>query len=291
MHTSNKEKYIALRYGNIIHGGEYGIIIHGGASDYPIDPIIQSILDNLVDEAYTQLESNELALDVAEYIITKLEDSGQFNAGKGSVLNAHNQVEMDAAIMDGGTSMAGSVAGVHKIKNPIKAALKVLHSEEYVLLHGKGAEKFAHNLEIVNSSYFINQQNIYGTVGCAVLDRQGNLVSATSTGGSGKKEFNRIGDSPIIGAGLYADSKCAISCTGEGEYFIRTVAAHDVSSLIRYSILDPKSACETVLSKVLKMGGKGGIIGIDSKGNTFSCYNSVGMYMASKSSVKNKSRL
>lgn len=280
MHHRNKSMFKALRY---------GIIIHGGASDQPIDPSNQLILDNLSIEAYNQLESNKSALQVVEYVITHLEDSGKFNAGKGSMLNAYNQVEMDAAIMDGKSSKAGAVAGVQNIKNPIKAAIKVLHNKNYVLLHGKGAENFAssvHKLETVDKTYFTNIQNVYGTVGCAVLDKKGNLVSATSTGGSGLKEFNRIGDSPIIGSGLYADSKCAISCTGQGEYFMRTVAAHDVASLIRYSNLDLISACDETISKINKLGGRGGIIGIDSRGNTFSCHNSEYMYVSSKSSLK-----
>ncbi len=269
-----------------------------------------------LQKGYDMLSKGAEAVDVVEAVIKILEDSPLFNAGKGSVFTHDGTNEMDAAIMNGKTLNAGAVANVRKIKNPISAAKIIMEKSEFVFLTGKGAEKFAkiNNIEIVDTSYFFYQPrwdeyikvrdskatkldhdnssgtlepfnssiDKYGTVGCVVLDGYGNLAAGTSTGGIVNKEYNRIGDSPIIGAGTYANNKtCAVSCTGHGEDFIKLVAAYDVSALIEYKKLKLKTATERVIKKITDIKGRGGLIAIDYKGNIVMTFNTNGMYRGS----------
>lgn len=253
------------------------------------------------------------AVDVVEAVIKIMEDSPLFNAGKGAVFTHDGKNEMDAAIMNGKTLDAGAVANVRRIKNPISAAKAILNNSKFIFMCGQGAENFAkeNDIEIVDTSYFFYQPrwdefikvrdskttkldhdnssgmnepfdssiDKFGTVGCVVMDRFGNLAAGTSTGGIVNKNYNRIGDSPIIGAGTYANNKtCAVSCTGHGEDFIRIVAAHDVSSLMEYKKVKLKTAVSTVIKKLTEIRGRGGIIAIDAKGNITMQFNTNGMF-------------
>ena len=260
-------------------------------------------LAEAVDIGYAILEKGGTSLDAVEAVVQRLEDDSLFNAGKGSVFNSDGKVELDASIMDGNTLKAGAVAGVHHVKNPIRLARTVMEKSEHVFFIGDGAEKFAqeHGLELVDESYFftearwqslqkakakesLTEKEKHGTVGAVALDQHGNLAAATSTGGMTNKKFGRIGDSPIIGAGTYADNEtCAISATGHGEYFIRAVVAHDIASLIRYKRLSIQAAAEeVVMNKLAKLGGTGGIIAIDRNANIAMPFNTDGMYRAYK---------
>ena len=242
-----------------------------------------------------------------------MEDSPLFNAGKGAVFTHEGKNEMDASIMDGKTLNAGAVAGISVVKNPISAARKVMEESIHVMMAGKGADAFARSkgLEIVDPSYFHTDNRLemlkkikdkekieldhdgdkgyidreypdskFGTVGAIAVDRMGNLAAATSTGGMTNKRWNRIGDSPVIGAGTYANNKtCAVSSTGHGEYFIRSVVAYDISALMEYKGLSVKEAAEEVVhKKLVDMGGSGGVIALDAKGNFAMPFNTAGMY-------------
>ena len=237
-------------------------------------------------------ESSELAVIET---IKILEDSPLFNAGKGSVFNSNGKVENDASIMRGNDLNAGASSGTSNVKNPITLAADVMNHSEHVFLSGKGAENFAkqRNLDIVENEYFhtkfrYNQllnkkeKDKYGTVGCVAIDVDGNIVAGTSTGGMTNKKWGRIGDSPIIGAGTYADNNtCGISSTGSGEYFIRTVAAFQVSSLLENNDYDLKKAMSKVIhEKIGGIGGDGGMIGIDKNSNISMEFNTPGMYRA-----------
>ncbi len=262
---------------------------------------------------YDMLSNGAEAVDVVEAVIKILEDSPLFNAGKGSVFNHDGKNEMDAAIMNGKTLDAGAVANVRTIKNPISAAKAILNKSKFIFMCGQGAEKFAkeNDIEIVDTSYFFyqprwdefikvrdskntkldhdnksgmnepmnNSTDKYGTVGCVVLDRYGNLAAGTSTGGIVNKNYDRIGDSPLIGAGTYANNKtCAVSCTGHGEDFIRIVAAHDVSSIMEYRKVKLKKAVSRVIKKLTAIKGRGGMIAIDPKGHITMQFNTTGMF-------------
>jgi beta-aspartyl-peptidase (threonine type) len=235
------------------------------------------------------------ALDAVEMTIRVMEDNPLFNAGKGAVFTHEGKNELDASIMDGSNLAAGAVAAVTNIKNPIRAARMVMSRSPHVLLTGAGASQFAkeQGLEIVAPSYFYTQrrwnelQEILkkeknGTVGCCALDRHGNLAAGTSTGGMDNKRYNRIGDTPIIGAGTYANNAtCAISATGHGEYFIRWTVAHDISALMEYKGMSIQDAADLVVNKKLvKAGGSGGVIGLDRKGSIAMMFNSEGMFRA-----------
>ncbi|MEW6652194.1 MAG: isoaspartyl peptidase/L-asparaginase, partial [Bacteroidota bacterium] len=226
-----------------------------------------------------------------------LEDSPLFNAGKGSVLTENGEVELDASIMEGKTLAAGAVAGVKHIKNPINLARLVMEKSPHVMMIGIGAEEFAkqNNYELVDNKYFITeerwqqylkikeaQDKKHGTVGCVALDKNGNLAAGTSTGGMMMKKFGRVGDTPIIGAGTYADNNtCAVSATGHGEYFIRLSVAKDISSLIEYKNFSLEQAANEVINvKLTKIGGTGGVIAIDKNGNISMPFNTEGMFRA-----------
>lgn len=271
---------------------------------------------------YDMLQRGDSAVDVVQAVISVLEDSPLFNAGVGSVFTSNGEIKMDASIMNGRNLDAGSISNVQHIKNPIKAARMVMDSSKYIMFSSEGAEQFAgkHNLEMVDASYFYtihqyerwkgmkdstegnyihfvdsimafqkepvalkNIEEKYGTVGCVVLDKYGNLAAGTSTGGLMNKKYNRIGDSPIIGAGTYANNKtCAISCTGTGEDFIKTVAAKTVSDLIEFKGFSLEEATNDMIHVRFKeITGDGGMIAVDKYGTISFQWNTDGMFRAS----------
>jgi len=280
----------------------YVIVIHGGAGNISEDALSQEeefqykeALKKALDLGKKMLENGSSAVEVVEAIIMKLEDSPLFNAGKGSVFTYEGKNEMDASIMDGKTLNAGAVTGVERIKNPISAAVAVMNNSEHLMLSGKGAEKFAaeQDLKIVEPSYFYTekrfkdyekrkQSNKYGTVGCVVMDLDGNLAAGTSTGGMTMKRWNRIGDSPIIGAGTYANNNtCAVSCTGHGEYFIRNVVAYDMSAQLEYSKIPLQEAADNIImKKLVEQNASGGLIAVDKNGNIVMSFNTTAMFRA-----------
>ncbi len=297
----------------------YAIAIHGGAGT-----ITRTSMTPEKEAEYTQaltdaiaageavLQANGTAMDAVEAAIKSLEDCPLFNAGKGSVFTNQGKNEMDASIMTGQDLKAGAVAGVQNIKNPISLARAVMEQSEHVMLASTGAMEFAEKIgaEFAPDEYFFvpmrfeqlqkakesdsmvldhtedDTEKKFGTVGCVALDVHGNLAAGTSTGGMTNKKYGRVGDSPIIGSGTYANNAtCAISCTGHGEYFIRAVVAYDVSCLMEYKGLSLKEACAVVVNdKLVKLGGEGGLIAIDAQGNIDLPFNSEGMYRASKKS-------
>lgn len=304
---------VLLLYAAFAQAQDYVIVLHGGAGN----GIKEESINAEQQEAYEQKMNEALLagskvldtggaahLAVVE-VIKVLEDSPLFNAGKGAVLTYEAKNEMDASIMDGNTLNAGAVAGIGTVKNPITAALAVMQNSPHVMLSGKGAEDFAklQACEIVSEDYFKTEKRLkslqrykkaqgaistnwedskMGTVGCAVLDKNGNLAAGTSTGGMTGKRYGRIGDSPIIGAGTYADNNtCAVSCTGHGEYFIRYAVAHDVSARMAHGNESFQNAASAVIHKVLKpAGGDGGLIGVDKDGNVVMEFNTSGMFRA-----------
>ncbi len=281
---------------------DYVIVIHGGAgnsSNKDINAEQQEEYKQKLAEALSIgeeiLKNNGTCIEAIESTINFLENCPLFNAGKGAVFTHDGKNELDASIMNGADLNAGAVAGVTDIKNPISAAIKVMTHSEHVLLTGKGASKFARdqNLEMADSSYFYTKprweslqralkSEKYGTVGCVVLDKFGNLAAGTSTGGRTNKKYGRVGDSPIIGAGTYANNNtCAISATGHGEYFIRYAVAHDISALMEYKGMSITEAADLVINKKLvEAGGSGGIIGVDQYGNIATTFNTNMMFRA-----------
>jgi L-asparaginase / beta-aspartyl-peptidase len=298
---------------------KYRLVIHGGAGTITrgqMSPELEKEFRDKLLEALNAgneiLQNDGSSLDAVEHVITILEDSPIFNAGKGAVFTHEGTNELDASIMDGKTLKAGAIAAVKHIKNPISLARLVMEKSPHVMLVGEGAETFAkaHGIELVPQGYFYTQRRWeqllkakqeekdsasgrheapgdtsdrkHGTVGCVALDKFGNLAAGTSTGGTTNKRFGRVGDSPIIGAGTYANNRtCAVSATGTGEYFIRSVVAHDISALMEYAGMSVKQAAETVvMEKLVKMGGDGGVIAIDRSGNIAMPFNTTGMYRA-----------
>ena len=294
----------------------FGIVIHGGAGTIlkenmtlELEKKYKNALREAVLIGYDILNNGGTSEKAVEKTINYLEDSPLFNAGKGAVLNFDGEVELDASFMEGKNLNAGAISGSKKIKNPISTAIKVMNSSSHVMLSGKGADDFAiqHNMQTVEQNYFKTERRInslkkiksiennkvsnllnsdyrvqkLGTVGCVALDKFGNLSAGTSTGGMTNKKWNRIGDAPIIGAGTYANNNsCAVSSTGWGEYFIRGVVAYDIAALMEYKNLSIKKAAKTVINKISKMGGDGGVIAIDKQGNIAMEMNTSGMYRA-----------
>lgn len=294
----------------------FGIVIHGGAGTIlkenmtlEFEEKYKNALREAVLIGYDILNNGGTSEKAVEKTINYLEDSPLFNAGKGAVLNFDGEVELDASFMEGKNLNAGAISGSKKIKNPISTAIKVMNSSSHVMLSGKGADDFAiqHNMQTVEQNYFKTERRInslkkiksiennkvsnllnsdyrvqkLGTVGCVALDKFGNLSAGTSTGGMTNKKWNRIGDAPIIGAGTYANNNsCAVSSTGWGEYFIRGVVAYDIAALMEYKNLSIKKAAKTVINKISKMGGDGGVIAIDKQGNIAMEMNTSGMYRA-----------
>ena len=298
-----------------VEAAEYAIVIHGGAGTITRadltpaqDSAYRAALNAALDIGEEILKSGGDAIDAVEQTIHYLEDSPLFNAGKGAVFTNEGRNEMDASIMVGTDRMAGAVGGVSNVKHPISAARAVMERSPHVLLTGKGAEQFAQEsgLEIVDPSYFFTQRRWdalerakareeregeaqveldhddrkKGTVGCVALDKNGQIVAGTSTGGMTNKRWNRLGDSPIIGAGTFADNAtCGVSCTGHGEYFIRWAVAYDVAARMAYKGLGlNKAATEVVNEELVKAGGEGGLIALDKYGNVVMPFNSEGMY-------------
>jgi len=297
---------------------KFTIAIHGGAgtiSKKSMTPEKEAAyikaLNEAIDAGYRILEKNGDALDAVKAAVIELENNILFNAGKGSVFTNSGTHEMDASIMDGKKLSAGAVAAICNVKNPVELAYTVMKKSEHVFLIGKGAEEFAKQNGIVfePDEYFYSEfrykqllktkesnetaldhsvdpeDKKFGTVGAVACDVKGNLAAATSTGGMTNKQFGRVGDSPIIGIGTYANNKtCAISCTGHGEPFIKAVAAYDVSCLMEYKGFSLEKAMnKVVMKKLVKIDGEGGMIGVDAKGNASLIFNSKGMYRGIKS--------
>ncbi len=287
----------------------FTLAIHGGScwiAPAEITPEREKIFYAALDEALTTgfdlLVRGGTALDAAQTAVMYLEDNPLFNAGRGSAFNYNQFHEMDAAIMCGQRGRAGAVANVRNVRNPVALARMVLDKTNNVLLTGQGAEAFGreHNLRFEEDAYFYTEERFQelqrtkrqapacntgkGTVGAVALDMFGNMAAATSTGGFPNKNYGRIGDSPIIGSGTYANNRaCAVSCTGDGEYFMQAVAAYDVYCLMEYKGLSLREACElVVLDKINNAGGKGGMIAVDTQGNAALVFNCDVMFRASK---------
>jgi beta-aspartyl-peptidase (threonine type) len=290
---------------------DIGIVIHGGAGTIlksNMTPEKEVTYRNALEEAllagWEVLKAGGASLDAVTASVKKLEDIPLFNAGKGSVFTTEEKHEMDASIMEGKNLYAGSISGVSGIKNPILLARAVMEKSEHVYLSGRGAEIFAEKcgIESAPDDYFFTEQRYsqllkakkgdgvhldhadekkFGTVGAAALDAEGNLAAATSTGGMTNKKFGRVGDSAIIGSGNYANNRtCAVSCTGHGEYYIRSVTAYDVSCMMEYKGMSLKDAAGAAIKKLEKLGGDGGLIAIDTGCNITMPFNSDGMYRA-----------
>ncbi|HVM89554.1 MAG TPA: isoaspartyl peptidase/L-asparaginase [Puia sp.] len=297
---------------------KFTMVIHGGAGTILKEDMTPDLekaymggLQAALDAGFAVLEKEGSSVNAVKAALVILEDNVLFNAGRGSVFTKKGVQEMDAAIMDGSTLNAGSVAGVRNVRNPIELAAEVMRNSNHVFLSGKGANDFAikQGVKLEPDEYFFSQfrydqwkairdsdnysldhthQRVeelmrdkkFGTVGAVACDRNGNLAAATSTGGMTNKKYGRIGDSPLIGCGTYANNKtCAISCTGHGEMFIRAVAAYDVSCLMEYKGLTLEEAMNMVVNeKLLKIHGEGGMIGVDGNGNAAMIFNSPGMY-------------
>lgn len=278
----------------------YCLVIHGGAGDFnsknfdaELTKSYYQFFDYLLSYGDSLLSLGFFAIDVAELCARKLEDNPLFNAGKGAVVNSKGEFELDASIMNGQNLSAGSVSGVRIVKNPVSLARLVMDSTFHVMLVGQGAEEFAIHMQvdIVDKSYFETphilekykkiKESKNGTIGVVVLDMYGNLAAATSTGGMMMKKFGRVGDSPIIGAGTYADNNfAAISCTGHGEYFIRTLAAYNVIALMKYGNRTLEQATAETLLNIQELGGYGGLIAVDKFGNISITYNTKSMFRA-----------
>lgn len=286
-----------------LHGGSGTILRKNLTGDK--EQQYRDALRHALDSGVELLEKGSSALDAVESVVEMLENSPLFNAGKGSVFTADGLHEMDASIMDGSDLKAGAVAMVRGVKNPIKLARAVMDYSDHVFLAGEGAEDFAkiHDLEMESPDYFHDEyrhkqwlsvkdsnrsqldhtplnEDKFGTVGAVALDKNGNVAAATSTGGMTNKKFGRIGDSPMIGAGTYANNTtCAVSCTGSGEFFIRGVTAYDVSCLMEYKGLSLEDACNTVIhERMIRLGGDGGLIAVDANGHIAMPFNTEGMY-------------
>src|SRR5215472_5325708 len=293
-----------------------GLVIHGGAGTIERGSMTQERereyragLERALTAGYEILRRGGSSLDATEAAVRVLEDDPHFNAGRGSVFTSAGTNEMDASIMDGKTLKAGAVGSVQHIRNPITLARLVMEKSPHVMLDYAGAEEFAkaNGMELVDQKYFFTQerwdalqkikaaekhrasgdgksyiitdQDRHGTVGAVALDKDGNLAAATSTGGTTNKLPGRIGDTPVIGAGTYANNQtCAVSCTGDGEYFIRASAAHEVSALMQYRGLKLHEAAQTALDAVKQLGGTGGLIAIDTNGEVALPFNTNGMY-------------
>lgn len=301
-------------------GAEFAIAIHGGAGTITRanlsaeqQAVYEAKLTEAINAGYAVLESGGTSMDAVVAAVTIMEESPLFNAGRGAVYTFDGEHELDASIMDGATREAGAVAGVKTVKSPIRLARAVMENSVHVMLSGEGAEEFSRlqGLEQVENSYFntparyqqldaaraklgekpdkqayldLDQRHKYGTVGAVARDKAGNLAAATSTGGMTAKRWGRVGDSPIIGAGTWADNEsCAVSATGHGEYFIRYQVAADICNRMKYQDIDVYTAGDTVIHDVLlPAGGTGGVIIVDKDGRVHLPFNTEGMYRASR---------
>jgi L-asparaginase / beta-aspartyl-peptidase len=279
------------------------LVIHGGAGAMPRAEMsaekekqYRAGLSAALDAGFAILERGGSSLDAVIEVVRILEDDPQFNAGRGAVLNHFGQAELDASLMNGSDLRAGAVAGVSHVKNPILLARLVMEKSPHVMLIGAGAEEFAleNGVTLMPNRYFLTEhrkrqldeakRRDSGTVGAVALDRHGNLAAATSTGGMENKRFGRVGDSPIIGAGTYADNaSCAVSGTGHGEYFIRAAVAHDICARVAYAGVSlGEAAREVIQRKLTALGGTGGVIALDPRGNVVMEFNTEGMFRAVK---------
>lgn len=291
--------------------GNTAIAIHGGAGtilpenmDARTEQLYRAALEEALHAGHSILERGGSSLDAVVAAVQVMEESPLFNAGRGAVFTADGHHELDASIMEGRTRDAGAVAAVRHVKSPIALARLVMEESPHVMMVGDGAEAFAwdHQVERVENEYFNTERRLrqlrrdqsdsgftpaydvtdryFGTVGAVALDQSGDLAAATSTGGMSNKKFGRIGDSPIIGAGTYADNAtCAVSATGHGEYFIRGVIAYDVAAMMRYANLSVSEAAHAVIhGKLTDMGATGGVIAMDREGNISMPFNTPGMY-------------
>jgi beta-aspartyl-peptidase (threonine type) len=300
---------------SLIKENKIGLVVHGGAGTMERNKMTpqgereyRAGIENALRAGWEILQRGGSALDATEAAVRVFEDDPLFNAGKGSVFNAAGVNEMDAAIMDGKTLRAGAVANLQHIRNPIDLARLVMDKSPHVLMAGEGAENFAkeHGVELLGQKYFFTQerwdalqkakaaekaggsgdkkfflseQDLHGTVGAVALDRNGDLAAATSTGGKTNKLPGRIGDTPVIGGGTYANNlTCAVSGTGDGEFFIMATVAHDVSALMEYGHKTLEEASLAVINKIGKLGGTGGMIAIDKNGKIALPFNTPGMY-------------
>jgi beta-aspartyl-peptidase (threonine type) len=302
----------------------FSLALHGGAGTIAratLTPTLEAnyraALAAALAAGTALLAQGAPALDAVEATVRALEDCPLFNAGRGAVFTHDGHHEMDAALMDGASRRAGAVAGVRAVQNPIRAARLVMEQTEHVLLAYPGADELAreHGLPMQPPEYFFTQQRFdqlqeaiaagrmqldhaaspapapdpnwkKGTVGAVARDVRGHLAAATSTGGMTNKRYSRIGDTPLIGAGTWADERCAISCTGHGEYFIRAVVGYDVACLMEYKGLNLAEACRVVVhDKLAPVGGEGGLIAVDAAGNLTLPFNSEGMYRASRNAA------
>lgn len=287
------------------------MVIHGGAGTILREALtperekeIRADLERALDAGQTVLAAGGSALDAVSAAVVVLEDSPNFNAGKGAVFNADGVNELDSAVMDGNGQRAGAIAGVHRIRNPVRLARAVMEKSPHVMLVGDGAEAFATSIgmELVDPGYFRTEERwrqlqdakarssarialprsyYFGTVGAVALDASGHIAAATSTGGMTNKQWGRVGDAPVIGAGTWADDRCGVSATGWGEFFIRLDVAHDICARLAYrgdSLAD--AANTVVMERVPALGGDGGVIAIDSEGNIAMPFNTSGMYRA-----------
>jgi beta-aspartyl-peptidase (threonine type) len=296
---------------------KFGLVVHGGAGTIDRSKMTperereyRAGLERALTTGYEILKRGGSSLDATEAAVRVLEDDPHFNAGKGAVFTSAGTNELDAAVMDGKNLKAGAVAAVKRIKNPVSLSRLVMEKSGHVMMDSEGAEAFAqengvellpdqkyfytqerwdalqkiktaekHRTGQAGKAFVITDQDRHGTVGAVALDQNGDLAAATSTGGTTNKRPGRVGDSPVIGAGTYANNAtCAVSATGDGEYFIRATVAHDVSALMEYRGMSLKEAAQTVLGKVAKLGGTGGLIAIDRKGNIALPFNTSGMY-------------
>ena len=295
--------------------GKIGLAIHGGAGTITrskmtpeIERGLRAGLQRALNAGHEILKDGGSGLDAVVASVRAMEDDPLFNAGKGAVFTSAGTHEMDAAIMDGKTLKAGAVGGIKRVKNPISLARAVMEDSPHVMFVGEGAELFARQIgaELVDEEYFyteerwhalqrmrkaeadtrssgkkfvVSDQDRHGTVGAVALDREGNLAAATSTGGNTNKRPGRLGDTPIIGAGTYANNQtCAVSATGDGEYFIRLVAGHEISALMEHCAMPLERAAQAVIAKITDLGGAGGLIAIDKDGNISLPFNTAGMY-------------
>jgi len=278
----------------------YALVIHGGAGFVQSDQMsadkkqaYEMSLTQKLEAGQKMLAEGASSLDVVEAVIRMMENDSLYNSGRGSVLNSQGQVECDASIMSGIDKQAGAITGVQHIKNPISSARLVMEKSPHVMMAGSGAEEFAmqFNIDLVPNDYFITKRQYdnfkdkiknskHGTVGAVALDQNGNIAAGTSTGGMANKAYGRIGDSPIIGAGTYADNNtCGVSCTGHGEYFIRHAVAYDMSAMMEYGNKTVDAAAKAIIHKKLKPeAGAGGLIALDRKGNISMEFNTTAMF-------------
>ena len=318
---ATKDTIVELKEKVDIKTNQFAIVIHGGAGNISreymsaeAEEAYKLKLEEAIRVGYNILKNGGSSLDAVQETINIMEDSPLFNAGKGAVFTNAETNELDASIMDGKTLNAGASAGTRTVKNPIDLARAVMENSPHVMLAGHGADTFAkeQGLEIVDTSYFYTEKSMkslervkeyeenkkadnqtafydsaiknskFGTVGCAALDKDGNLTAGTSTGGMTNKRWGRVGDAPIIGAGTYANNNtCAVSSTGWGEFFIRAMVAHDISALMEYKGLTlAEAAKEVIQEKVPELGGDGGIIAVDKNGNMVTEFNTPGMFRA-----------